>query len=152
MLFNKIKGIQNQIIMQVFMVASGMGMFQMVATSAKDEGSACRIHGRIPVRKVSCLAFKLCFCSTFLLLVLESTNRREQAICVLAKCQTVFIMTGTEISVRDLNFSDPDSKRNISVKPSIPNICIYLDIILLSLLPEYHGEYNILRERRKSSS
>ncbi|GMT35544.1 hypothetical protein PFISCL1PPCAC_26841, partial [Pristionchus fissidentatus] len=35
----------------VFMVASGMGMFQMVATSTKDEGTACRIHGRIPVRK-----------------------------------------------------------------------------------------------------
>ncbi|GMT06535.1 hypothetical protein PENTCL1PPCAC_28709 [Pristionchus entomophagus] len=35
----------------VFMVASGMGMFQMVASSSKDEGSACRIHGRIPVRK-----------------------------------------------------------------------------------------------------
>lgn len=35
----------------VFMVGNGMGMFQLVATNGVDEGTACRIHGKFPVRK-----------------------------------------------------------------------------------------------------
>ncbi|KJH42347.1 hypothetical protein DICVIV_11658 [Dictyocaulus viviparus] len=35
----------------ILMVGNGMGMFQIVASSSHDEGTACRIHGRFPVRK-----------------------------------------------------------------------------------------------------
>ncbi|CAD6188721.1 unnamed protein product [Caenorhabditis auriculariae] len=36
----------------MFLVGNGMGMFQLVADAGGDnEGSACRIHGRFPVRK-----------------------------------------------------------------------------------------------------
>ncbi|CAJ0576757.1 unnamed protein product, partial [Mesorhabditis spiculigera] len=35
----------------VFMVGNGMGMFQIMANNGADEGSACRVHGKFPVRK-----------------------------------------------------------------------------------------------------
>ncbi|CAJ0957957.1 unnamed protein product, partial [Mesorhabditis belari] len=35
----------------VFMIGNGMGMFQIVANNGVDEGTACRVHGKFPVRK-----------------------------------------------------------------------------------------------------
>ncbi|CAJ0609161.1 unnamed protein product [Cylicocyclus nassatus] len=35
----------------IFMIGNGMGMFQIVASSGTDEGTACRVHGKFPVRK-----------------------------------------------------------------------------------------------------
>ncbi|VDM76164.1 unnamed protein product [Strongylus vulgaris] len=35
----------------IFMIGNGMGMFQIVASNGADEGTACRVHGKFPVRK-----------------------------------------------------------------------------------------------------
>ncbi|KIH57464.1 hypothetical protein ANCDUO_12346 [Ancylostoma duodenale] len=35
----------------IFMIGNGMGMFQIVASNGVDEGTACRVHGKFPVRK-----------------------------------------------------------------------------------------------------
>ncbi|KAK6060223.1 hypothetical protein COOONC_02127 [Cooperia oncophora] len=35
----------------VVMVGNGMGMFQIISSNSEDEGTACRVHGKFPVRK-----------------------------------------------------------------------------------------------------
>ncbi|ETN87166.1 hypothetical protein NECAME_00025 [Necator americanus] len=35
----------------IVMIGNGMGMFQIVASNGVDEGTACRVHGKFPVRK-----------------------------------------------------------------------------------------------------
>lgn len=35
----------------VVMIGNGMGMFQIISSSGDDEGTACRVHGKFPVRK-----------------------------------------------------------------------------------------------------
>ncbi|KHJ94297.1 hypothetical protein OESDEN_05779 [Oesophagostomum dentatum] len=39
------------ILLKVVMIGNGMGMFQIVASNGADEGTACRVHGKFPVRK-----------------------------------------------------------------------------------------------------